>query len=50
MLCYNLDLLNSFAELYEPIICFKEVFGLTNILLGLVTYELYPHKVKVKLS
>ena len=41
---YNLDLLISFANIYEDSVSYREIFHLTNVLLKHLPIENYPEE------
>lgn len=44
---YTLDLITAFVSLNESIVSFKEIFHLTNLLLGYLDKDSYPKEINV---
>lgn len=47
LLAYNLDLIYAFAKLYNSMVSFRELFGLTDSLLKLIKTDYFPSELKV---
>ena len=50
MIAYSLDLITSFAKIYEDSISYREIFYLTNILLNLLPTENYPQDLNKRVN
>jgi len=50
MIAYNLDIMISFAKIYEDCISYREIFQLTIILLKLLPSENYPPELKSRIQ